>query len=849
MRENFAHFIDPLDVVKLIETLATGGAISPAMRLATDAYAPRPTDDGPHAGGRRRSVATGLEPYWYRETLPTVVEALPQGSKLVRTLRAWLEEYQLASGSFVRGSSGDTSYMWRPSIGPHEQNQQADEIGNALVDALRDAIPRAATDESGQLEILKGLFTSEQTLVRRVAIQGLVTLDVADESEASLDLAFEWLMSDDLSQGSFRREYSLLAKRFLPALGHSRADSWSDYVLGGPPWPREHLERVASFGMVDNQTLDETVAAYRRSWLHGMLSAVGAEALPRRVRGVLTKLNSEFGEYLHAEFPSYVTSWVGERSPVATDEIAAWPVDQLLQYLATWEPDKPRAVGPETTRDGLASTVRAVVRADSTIYARAAPLFRDTSPVYVRAVLEGLREAVQDGVTFDWVSVLVLCRHAVAQVDVGVPTSDFSDADTRWNSVQRSVISLLEAGIESVSEARLPADLLDDALSILTPLTSSADPTPDQEARYGGDNMDPLTLSLNTIRPAAIRAIVHVAARVLVSTRAEADSTSKEGLGSSDFPTVVVALGIIDGRLGFDRDPSLATAAVFGESLVRLAWIDGAWLTARMPRLMALNAEYRDVVASTSLAVYQPSSLLLETLRPWIGDWLTRAVVGDDVLGWRAHRGASQLWGDHLVILYCTGRLKRDDDLVLNFFESASVKDRAETLGHLGWVLTQAEVGEDFLQLAMSIWDWRMHLVETGAADIGELAGFGRWVISGKFSAAWWLPRLQVAASAPTFASHGNMGERLADVANTYPDEAMGALTRLLASHAEPYRRFDLIQHAPVVLAAALDLGTDDAKRAASDLIDGLGRRGHLDIMESVSRHRSVGLAGPDSAA
>jgi hypothetical protein len=197
---------------------------------------------------------------------------------------------------------------------------------------------------------------------------------------------------------------------------------------------------------------------------------------------------------------------------------------------------------------------------------------------------------------------------------------------------------------------------------------------------------------------------------------------------------------------------------------------------------------------------------------------------------------------DHLTLLYCQGLLELDSVALQQFFAVATSSDVGNALGHLGWMLVGSdEVPEPFLQRASDLWDARLTEVQEGRAELEELAGFGWWVESDKFPAEWWLPRLRLAATAPSFEVHGKIGQRLADAADAYPWETVEVLGSLLTTRSEPFRRFGLIQKAPDVLATALDVGDAATQRAARDLMDHLGREGHLDILELVNGRRTGG--------
>ena len=168
-------WFDPDQLVRLIGLLAGGGQSAKANRLADAIFRPRRAPVTDEATERhptaRYDVGAGLDPYWYAQTLPAVIDALkPHDWRLLTKLTAWLETYQTAVGEYDSASASDTSSIWRPSIEPDEQNWDADNIGNALVDAVRDLATTQLREGRPAAEIVTTLQRGGQPLLTRVAM-------------------------------------------------------------------------------------------------------------------------------------------------------------------------------------------------------------------------------------------------------------------------------------------------------------------------------------------------------------------------------------------------------------------------------------------------------------------------------------------------------------------------------------------------------------------------------------------------------------------------------------------------------------------------------------------------------
>src|SRR5690606_25446334 len=134
------------------------------------------------------------------------------------------------------------------------------------------------------------------------------------------------------------------------------------------------------------------------------------------------------------------------------------------------------------------------------------------------------------------------------------------------------------------------------------------------------------TLSLNTVRPVAVRAVV----RLYLANRA-----LPEPVGAVEER----ALRVLDAHLGVESDPSLAVQAVFGEHLGRLvSEAADDWIGDRLSKLLGdptvalatVRTPGPDAVWSTMLATYRPGPWIVATL----SDFLVQRV--DAVAGERA---------------------------------------------------------------------------------------------------------------------------------------------------------------------------------------------------------------------
>jgi hypothetical protein len=178
---------------------------------------------------------------------------------------------------------------------------------------------------------------------------------------------------------------------------------------------------------------------------------------------------------------------------------------------------------------------------------------------------------------FDWDPVLALCRVVVADpwpIQRADPRHIERDLD--WSGCKQSIAQLLSTALEGDT---LPFQLRGNVWEVIRQLTDDPEPTPDYETRYGGSNMDPLTLSINNARGEALHAVVRYALWVRWITDEQAASTTGAATEASNFDSMPEVRDVLARHLDPELDPALAARAVYGQWLLWLVLLDMEWTT------------------------------------------------------------------------------------------------------------------------------------------------------------------------------------------------------------------------------------------------------------------------------
>jgi len=827
-----SDWMDAGKVVTLAEALAPDYP-KQARALLTGAFEPKAGGEEVTVLGARTRVVSSIDSFWFRELAPRVAALLAGlGMDGLKSAAGWLMR-ALDVPSNGEAASGRDS-LWRPSIAPSPQNSGLYEISDALVDIVRDTAVQVA--KAGRLgEVVGFLEARNRYLLARIAVETTAQVVSADPSAAAIDVARTLLNKEALLDLDARPEYVHLALAAIPHLLPEDVAAWQEVINAQACQGSDDVvRRIAAFGQPEPaEVSDDDVAAVRRRMKYRLLLPLGP-VLPAGLTAELAELRAEFGEMEHPEFGSYVTSaFTGPTSPLGHDALAAMSPGDLRAFLATWQPGEDHHFGPSP--EGLARELEAVAEDRPDLLAAIAGDLLALGRSYVRAAVAGWAKALPKGfqpTAGVWLLLTTLARLPATGED---PLADRSADDPVWRWAQRNAADFTTSYLRARGD-ELTADETIKLWAILGPLTSHADPTPRHEDRFGGSNMDPLTLSLNTTRPAAIRAAVK-----LLRAIAKRDGDEFSAIRSHIFD-------MLSQHVEAANDPSLAVAAVIGEALGHIWDVDRAWVEERSDKLFAVlsvqdNVRARaDVIVSVALRIYRTGTVFLELMRPVLFGMMSgaySALAHTD--GWRGNRPALEAAASHIVTAYVTGLIDGEDPLV-TALTSPEVAPAviSDALGTLGWSLMQARNGEtvppEVLERAQQLIDRRVAEIEAGRASARELGGFYWWVRAEVFPPAWSLPILHLATSDPDFNPKGMLGESLARTAEAEPALAIEVFDSLLPGDGDGWRRYDLLQHAPRILAAALTSGIPATQAKAREILDRLGREGHMTILADVDR-------------
>jgi hypothetical protein len=831
-------WVDAVKVVTLAEAVAIDHP-KQTSRLLTGAFKPKAGGNEVTPLGTRTRVVSSVDSYWFRELAPRIVPLLAGlGIDGLKSAVHWLMQTINIPSNGEPRSKYDNSQMWRPSIAPSSQNTVLDEMSDALVDIVLDTSIQIAQD--GHLrEVVDFLEARDHKLLARIAVETTAQVVAADPNLEVLAVAGSLLNKEPLLGPDSRPEYVHLALAAIPQLSAAEVAAWQQ-VIDAQVWqgPDDVMRRITAYGQSEpNDVGDEEVAGARRRMKYRLLLPL-EEVLPAVLKTELEEMTTEFGEIEHPDFDT--TPFTGWTSPRDHEALNTMSPDELRTFLSTWEPADDRHFGSGSL-EGLTRELEVVAEKRPELLAALAGDLLALGRSYVRATVAGWTKALSTGYR-PTDEVWQLLTTLVELPDSGEDApANLSADDPVWGWAQRSAVDFATSYM-TAHGVNLTSDDAARLWAVLFPLTRHLDPTPQDEIQFGGSNMDPLTLSLNTLRPAAIRAAIKLLRAI----------ANYEGVGFAELRTHI--LEMLSHHIDAANDPSLAVAAVLGEALGHIWDIDHAWIEERSGELFAVldpDDEVRaraDVVVSVALRSYQTGRVFLELMRPVMLDMLSGAYAAfDHTDGWRGdRRPVLETAASHVVMGYVMGLIE-DDDPLLIALTSPDVTPSVigDALGTLGWSIMRGAQDTDrpaeaappeVLERGQRLIDGRVAEIHAGGASASELAGFYWWVRADVYPTTWWLPILQLASSDPGFNPKGMLGESLARAAEAKPALTVEVFDGLMPGDGESWTRHDLLQHAPRILTAALTSDDPVAQAKARKILDRLGRAGHMSILADVDR-------------
>jgi hypothetical protein len=795
-QQKHLYFLLPEALEQLVEHLACRGEVDVALALAHAIY---DVHAAAEPGGRPQAK---LEPWNYerllRECAPILIKCAGlAGLRLLCSLLA----STLGERIDHAGPDTDGSWVWRPAVEDHEQNEHLGDVRNPLVDSVRDGA-MAVVEQGVQAEsILQLLAEFRYQIFTRIQLHLL-----GEKQEILSKLAIQEALSKEaFSNIAVRHEYSRLLRTVFPRLREDQKDIVLKWIDAGPthPAPRH----------VGLEVREKQKAYWQAGWLHILRGS-----LPAEWGKVYQNLVEVVGEPSHPDLPFYMSTWYGPTSPLDKQQLAGMDVGDIAAFLKSWQPTHEwRAAEPM----GLARTFEEAVAETPDRFVPSLEVFRSIDSTYARGLVSGLEAAVKRGASIDWAEVIQYLAWIADQPRSADDPSDSGlDRDPHWGWARKAVASLLSAGLER--DAIAPA-VRQPVWDVLEKVAEDPDPIPSDDV---DSPMHPAERSINTTRGEAMHAVVRYALWVRRGEHAAGQSAESSLPSMDSMPEVRQCL---DRHLDPDFEQSPTVRSVFGRWFPWLVLLDRRWVERRLEAIFPADApSVRDAIWETYLAFCRPYNEPFELLR---GEYAAAVARLGAARGERkgAIGDSAEHLGEHLLVMVGRGVLswESDDGLVRRFFENAPIEVAGRAVGFMGRVLHDEEkedVPDEVRTRFVRFWT---ALLESIPAERSAMfKSFGWWFASRNTNPQWALGQLlEVLHRAGGIDPDFLVTERLAELAPEYPQEALAGLKAL--SRTDPNGWNALVEEKAYRTILQVALAAESTHAEAEVLVHELGAKGH----------------------
>jgi len=802
------HGLVKYQIADLIIHLADGGETEAAFQLARDTFGLRSV---PEDGDLLSPEPHGwIEDWHYEEGLKRVIPALVK-SDGQRTLALLCELLvQALETSRQEGDKRhiDYSHIWHEAI---EDDEYPPRVRNSLISSTRNAAENFVQQDPRNLARALGeLRRYDWPLFKRLELDLLRRFP-----DAGMEEIIRVLPGVIDVEPPTHHEAATLLKTVFGQLPEHVQDDLLRRIDAGPP--EEDVRK-----WLGSEATPDNISGFMTHWRARRYQLIANRLPPAwedRARGVMKRA----GAVRPLDKVNEGATWLGPTSPKTAEEMAQLGPAGVLAFLREWHPD-PRPM--QSTPEGLGRVLQEVIANDPATYVNYSTEFLTVDPTFVRFFFSGLETACKRHRTFDWRPVLELAHWVLAQPRT-IPGRQkaLMEADPDWGWTRGTIANLLEEGMRDTERVMTIAHrpLVWD---ILAPLTSDPEPTLEYEETYGGSNMEPSTLAINTVRGKAINAVVAYALWV------RRDLDRQTPVPAMTFVVMPEVRAVLDEHLDVGREPTLTIRSIYGRHFPWLFLLDPDWARASVVRIFPADDAVRWAVAWEAYVTFCPAygsvlPVLREQYRQAIG------VLRES----QEKRGRPDWRGQvahHIVTFYWTGTISLDDPLVTAFFQEAPDDIRADAIGYIGRSLANTPtLVPDIQERLRALWSWRLQTARAShdiASYRHELSEFGWWFCSRKFEDAWSIEQLTAVLDAtgvvePDF----KVCETLEALAPAFPPACVRCITRIAQADTKGWTTLGNRDHFMNILKTAIASGSVDAKNAATRLVEYLVARGDFE--------------------
>jgi len=690
----------------------------------------------------------------------------------------------------------------------------------ALSSAVRRSAEMLVADDPARMRNVIGILTSHPAnFFVRLALHVL-----AQNPSAAPDLAEAYLLNAELIEGTWcQDEYAALARAWFPSLSPEKQAVVLRVVDLMPEkyraaWRTRFEEHHKTPPTPENERTFAAATVRNALWKW-------RSVLPRERQEALDRIVEKLGDpdaWREQLFPP-------EESPLNGADFSTRTISEIVAFLRTW---KPQVEPQRQTVTALAQELRTAVGNDPNNYAANADQLAGLKPIYVRHVLEGLKNAASNQRDFDWAKVLKLVQFTCDQYNVHIDPATLADGDDKnWLWACMTASELLAAGLRRGTDgigfehAALIRSLVFAVLGF-APAHPELD---DFEERF---RREPFFAAQATLRGIAIELCILLMFWLSKDASTPIGAAPREAL--QKLPDIRQALAA---QLADRSQDGRVPRAIIGGYLRYLCYFGEDWLRAQMPALFpADDHDLRRAAWRSHLGHdHGPLQDLMSELHGCYAEDI--ALMASDEADRNFRDFYQDRLADYVLVLQISGGLPQD--LLEQFWRDAPAGVRRHAMWFVGKQVSSpsSEVPEHVKARGLAYWERRLAEAEQSKQpDLyrEELGVISQWCFHGQVDELWLceqLIRMLKAGFAPTEAF--SVVEWLGKIAPRQVDRAVEVMDALLRhpgvdqwaymTHREAIR---------AMLSEGLARGTPETVERVRKIVGFLSTRGETSYLD-----------------
>ncbi len=791
------QFSLPHKLCSLAESFAKAYLIDEALLLASTVFKISAVPAKPLSKkyGRHAELKTLFDSWHYQDELKKLLPSLSEycGLKGFVLLADMLDQAITKEGRQNK-EDADFSYVWCSNLREYKDTDR--EIKKIITLIVRQFAKSLIEHDQNILStVIQELEKHKWSVFKRIV------LDILDEfSELAPQLIAEKTMNKSLFDAYWAtHEYWTLVNKVFDVLGPESQQILLDWIEAGPH-PKEKDSRAIEIWKRD-----------RFGWISSHLT--------KDYKARYQILAKKYGVPPASEIISVRAGWSGPTSPKSADDLRVMSAASLIAYLKEWKESEP-FWGDSV--EGLARSISGAIGQEPERYIANLKDFVELDPTYVRSVLEGYEEAAKAKRTFDWSAVLWLCKWVIDQPREIPNRSHFkrySGRDLDWGWARKRVVSLIEAGFVEVPVG-IPFELRKNVWEVIEVLTHDPEPSPDNKG------MEPVTMSINTVRGEAIHSVI----RYGLWVRRNYENTGDVENLRNGFDSMPEVKKVLEERLDTKIERSEAIRAVYGQWLPWLVLFDSQWVSENIRNIFPKDkktAQLSKAAWDAYISYAAPYDNVFEVLK----EEYEYAISSLDEHEKSSH--ATEGLINHIMTFAYRGKVDLHDknSLLYHFWRNASLSVKKQAMDSLGRMAynTKEEMPDKIKERFQIIWSERLESSKKSKDQNYQktLSPFGWWFISKKFDDLWSLKQLISVLELPSSVDPATLViERLAELSKQYPELVVRALTLLVQEAEDEWLVTTSKDQIQSIVNCAFS--HEKTKKMGQELLGHLAAKGHL---------------------